>query len=82
MGFDIPWVGGLIYYGLECHNSMGRWSMHHGYGGKITMGRGFDVPWVGFQNTMDKWEKIPWLGDQYTMSRGVQYTVSKVFNIL
>jgi hypothetical protein len=44
MGFNMPWVGGLIYYGLECHNTMGRGSMHHGYGGKITMGRGFDVP--------------------------------------
>ena len=52
MGFDIPWVGGLIYYVWECHNSMGRGSMHHGYGGKITMGKGFDVTSVGFQNTM------------------------------
>jgi hypothetical protein len=26
MGFNMPWVGGLIYYGLECHNTMGRGS--------------------------------------------------------
>ena len=54
MGFNMPWVGGLIYYELECHNSMGRGSMHHGYGGKITMGNGFDVTSVGFQNTMGR----------------------------
>ena len=35
----IPWIGGLIYYG---------------YRGQNTIDRGFDIPWVGGENTMSK----------------------------
>ena len=38
-GDKIPWV----------------WeSKYHGYGGQITMDRGFDISWVGGQNTMGR----------------------------
>ena len=43
------------------------------------MGRRFDIPWVGGQNTMHRGVKIPWIGVdipsvgvQYTMERGVK----------
>jgi hypothetical protein len=26
------------------------------------MGNGFDMPWVGCQNTIDRGVKIPWVG--------------------
>jgi hypothetical protein len=35
----MPWVGGLKY---------------HGYGGRYTMGKGFDIPCVGGQNNMNR----------------------------
>jgi hypothetical protein len=44
---------------------MVRGSKYHGYG--------FDIPWVGDQNTMDRGVKIPWEGDQNTMGRGSKY---------
>ena len=35
------------------------------------MGRGFNIPWVGGQNTMDRRLDIPWVGGLiYTMDRG------------
>ena len=35
---DIPWIGGLIYYGL----------------GLNSMGRKFNIPWVGGQYTIGR----------------------------
>ena len=45
-GFDIPQAGGLIYHGL---------------GGRYTMGKGFDIPWVEGQNTTGRGCHIPWV---------------------
>ena len=39
-GVKIPWVGGSIY---------------HGHGGQNTMGRGFNIAWIGGV-------KILWIG--------------------
>jgi hypothetical protein len=35
------------------------------------MGKGFNIPWVGGQNTMGRGFNIPWVGGQNTMGRGV-----------
>ena len=51
-----------------------------GGGDQYTMGRGFNIPWVGGQNTMgggkntmDRVVKISWVGVQHTKSRGTKY---------
>ena len=36
----------------------------------MTMDRGFDIPWIGGQNTMGRGFDIPWVGGQYTIDRG------------
>jgi hypothetical protein len=47
MGVKIPWVGGSIY---------------HVYGGRYTMGREVNMPWVGSRYTMVRGVDIPWVG--------------------
>jgi hypothetical protein len=39
------------------------------------MGREFNIPWVGGQNTMGRGVKIPWVGGQNTMGRGFDTTM-------
>ena len=39
-GFNIPWVGGLMYHGYEG-------LIYHGCRVRYLMDRGFDIPWVG-----------------------------------
>jgi hypothetical protein len=41
-----------------------------GRGGRYTMGRGVDIPWVGCQNTMGREVDIPWVGVDIPWVRG------------
>ena len=63
-GVNTPWRGG---------------SQYHWYGGQNTMGRAFDIPWVGGRYTtgrgrctMGSRVNIPWVGDTNTMNRMVK----------
>ena len=38
--------------------------------GQNTVGKGFNIPYVGGQNAMDRVVKIPWVGVRYNMGRG------------
>ena len=56
---------------------MVRGSKYHGYGFDIpwvgdqnTMGRVVNIPWVGCRNTMGMGVKIPWVGGRNAMVRG------------
>jgi hypothetical protein len=42
----IPWIGGSIY--------LGKGSIYHRQGVRYTMGRGFDIPWIGVRYTMSR----------------------------
>ena len=61
-GLGIPRVVGAIYHGKRGQNIMYRRSKYHGYGVRYTMGKGFKMPCIGGQNTMD----ISWvMGSKY-----------------
>jgi hypothetical protein len=54
VGVNIPWIEGFIYHMLR---------------DQITMGTGFNIPWIG----IDKWL----VGGQNTMCSGGQHTMGK-----
>jgi len=41
---------------------------------QYSMGRGFNIPWIGVQNTMSTGFRIPW-GFNLPYGRGVQFPI-------
>ena len=67
-GFNIPWIGGSIYHwqGVKIPCVVEPWvkgPIYHMHSGQNTMGKEFDILWVGGQNTMRRESDIPWVGD-------------------
>jgi hypothetical protein len=46
-------------------------------GGQKTMEKGFDIPWVGVQNTIGWGFDIPWVGGSKDNGKGLQYTMGR-----
>ena len=45
------------------------------------MNRGFDIPWIGYQNTMGMGFDIPWIGNSTYHGQVVQITMGRGYDI-